>query len=65
MFHQREGFVETVQQELPFLITVGVAETQGMVFQFPPFHQQQVAPLLFEAGADLQLDEAGRFRNEG
>ena len=53
-----------MQQILPSLVTIGIAKTNRMVRQLPPFHQQEITPRLFQAGADLKPDKTRCCRNE-
>jgi hypothetical protein len=59
MLNQGKRTIKTMQQILPSLVTIGTAKAHRMVRQFPPFHQKQIAPRLFQAGADFNRMNPG------
>lgn len=58
MLNGWERIVEMVQQRLPALIVVGLAETNGVIFQRSPPYQQYIPVWGFEASLEFVTEIA-------
>lgn len=60
----RERLVEAVEEPAPLLVLGGSPESDGVVLQGVPFHEQQVGPWRFEGPGQGEAEEARHGGND-
>lgn len=60
MLDRRERLVEMMQQGLPLLVGLGLAEARIVIFHTFPFHEQQVEVGVLQTARHFGMNTAGR-----
>ena len=64
MQHGRERFVEMVKRRPPFFVSFGPAESNRVIFECLPAHEQQIVIRLLDAGTNFDAEKTRRCLNE-
>lgn len=65
MLDQGKGFIKVVEQALPLRISIGPAETHGVIVDASPGDEQQVTIWSFDTAVDLNRFKSRRSRDQG